>query len=147
MTYKLIRAINGDSELIFDIKKRSIKPYVEKMFGWDEEWQRQFVYKNYKPQDIEFIIAEDHCIGLLEVQEYDDEIFLKNILIVNEYQEKGIGTAILKQLIERAGELHKPIRLEVLAINERAEAFYKRLGFAVTERNNIKVCMEFKIQK
>ncbi|MDH7461251.1 GNAT family N-acetyltransferase [Chitinophagaceae bacterium 26-R-25] len=145
MTYRLIRAMNGDSELIFDIKKRSIKPYVEKMFGWDEAWQREFVYKNYKPQNIEFIIAEDHCIGLLEVQEDDSEIFLKNILIVNEYQEKGIGTDILKQLIERAGTLQKPIRLEVLAINERAEAFYKRLGFEVTERSNIKVCM--KIQK
>lgn len=139
--------MNGDSELIFDIKKRSIKPYVEKMFGWDEEWQRQFVYKNYKPQDIEFIIAEDHCIGLLEVQEDDSEIFLKNILIVNEYQDRGIGTDILKQLIAKAKASQKPIRLEVLSVNERAEAFYKRLSFEVTDRTNIKVCMQFKIQK
>jgi ribosomal protein S18 acetylase RimI-like enzyme len=145
MTYKLIRAVTGDSELIFDIKKRSIKPYVEKMFGWDEEWQREFVYKNYKPQNIEFIIAEDHCVGLLEVLEDSNEIFLKNILIVNEYQGKGIGTDILKQLIERAEASQKPIRLEVLAVNVRAEAFYKRLGFEVTERNNIKTCM--RIQK
>lgn len=143
MTYKLIRAMNGDSELIFDIKKRSIKPYVEEMFGWDEEWQRQFVYKNYRPENIEFIIAEDRCIGLLEVVEDDNEIFLKNILIVDEYQEKGIGASILKGLIEKAETLHKPIRLEVLAVNERAEAFYKRLGFDVTERNNIKVCMRY----
>ena len=142
MTYRLIRAMTGDSELIFDIKKRSIKPYVEKMFGWDEEWQRQFVYKNYRPKDIEFIIAEDHCIGILEVQEDDNEIFLKNILIVDEYQEHGIGTDILKQLIEKAEASQKSIRLEVLAINQRAEAFYKRLGFEVTERTNIKVCMK-----
>jgi ribosomal protein S18 acetylase RimI-like enzyme len=137
--------MNGDSELIFDIKKRSIRPYVEKMFGWDEEWQRQFVYKNYRPENIEFIIAEDHCIGILEVVEDDSEIFLKNILIVDEYQGKGIGASILEGLIEKAEALHKPIRLEVLAVNERAEAFYKRQGFEVTERNNIKVCM--KIQK
>lgn len=144
MNYKLIEAKENDKETIFKIKKRSIKPYVEQMFGWDEDWQRQFVYRNYKPENIVFIVVGNEQVGILEVLENDEEIFLKNILIVEAYQGKGIGRNILHNLINKANEQNKPIKLEVLAINKRAEAFYSRLGFKVEERTNIKVCMRLR---
>ncbi len=147
MEYKLIRANENESETIFEIKKGSIKPYVQQMFGWNDDWQRQFVIENYKPQSIEFIVVEDKAVGILEINENENEIFLKNILIINAYQCKGIGSRILSGLMTRSKATNKPVKLEVLAVNKRAEKFYSRHGFKVEERTSVKVCMKFESSK
>ena len=52
---------------------------------------------------------------------------IENICIKPEYQNKGIGTAILKEIIfENKG---KNIKLQAFKINERAIKLYERIGF------------------
>ena len=50
-----------------------------------------------------------------------------NICIKPEYQNKGIGTAILKEIMfENKG---KNIKLQAFKINEKAIKLYERIGF------------------
>jgi ribosomal protein S18 acetylase RimI-like enzyme len=141
MEYYLKQATEADRDLIFAIKKRSIKPYVEQVFGWDDTRQRQFVDEVYKVEQIKFIIIGNNTAGFIQVEEKEQEVFLANLLIVDEYQGKGLGKALLRSVIEKAGRLDKPVRLEVFAVNKRAQRFYNREGFCVVKADTIKIEM------
>jgi ribosomal protein S18 acetylase RimI-like enzyme len=141
LDYYLKQATEADKDLVFAIKKRSIKPYVEKVFGWDDVRQRQFVDEVYKMKQIKFIVIDEQPVGFLQVEETDKEIFLANLLIVDEYQDKGLGRELLQSVMKRAGKLDKPVRLEVFTINERAQQFYQRHGFRMIKKDNIKIEM------
>jgi ribosomal protein S18 acetylase RimI-like enzyme len=47
----------------------------------------------------------------------------------------GIGTAVLKRLLEEAGRDGHDLTLSVVAANTRARRFYERLGFEVVGLN------------
>lgn len=58
-----------------------------------------------------------------------DTVFLSNLMILKQYQGRGIGKIILKDLMIT----HSKIELEVLKVNLRAKYFYEDLGFEVIE--------------
>jgi len=49
-----------------------------------------------------------------------------------ELQSRGLGTALMRDVIERAGGRGLPVRLSVVPANARAQRLYERLGFVVT---------------
>ena len=125
-------ATEADFDLTFQIKETSIKPYIEHIWGWDEEVQLDFHAKDFKPEQVQILIDEHGCdIGLLVVTEDDSSICVKSILLCNHAQGKGIGTVVLSGLIEQARSKAKPIELQVFKVNERARALYEKLGFGI----------------
>lgn len=56
-------------------------------------------------------------------------VFVQDLLVYPEYQGQGIGTALLKKIME---EYHGVYQLHLLTDNtEKTVAFYKSLGFAI----------------
>lgn len=70
-------------------------------------------------------------LGAIGVSDAPDHVFLQELQILPEFQNQGIGTAILRAELERATALGLPIRLRVLQQN-RARSLYERHGFTVT---------------
>ena len=66
--------------------------------------------------------------GFYNGKEIENNIFeLGNICIKPEYQNKGIGTAVLNEIMfENKG---KNIKLQAFKINERAINLYEKIGF------------------
>jgi ribosomal protein S18 acetylase RimI-like enzyme len=48
-----------------------------------------------------------------------------------EFQRDGIGTELVRRMLQRAKELDVPVRLRVLRVNP-AKRLYERMGFVVT---------------
>jgi ribosomal protein S18 acetylase RimI-like enzyme len=101
-----------------------IRPYVELTHEWDSTKFREY----FDPNIIEVIQVDGIDIGMLKVEERDDYIYLGDIHIDRAYQNKGIGTSLIKIVIESASITNKPIRLRVLKGNP-AKNLYLRLGF------------------
>ena len=60
----------------------------------------------------------------------EEEVHLVNIAVDSPFQGMGIGTVLLRHLVEEANrERRESITLEVRASNARARAFYGRHGF------------------
>jgi ribosomal protein S18 acetylase RimI-like enzyme len=74
------------------------------------------------------------------LQKRQEDWFLARIAILPEFQNQGIGTAILQKIIG-AAPTHKPLRLQVFKINP-ARRLYERLGFVKTGATRTHLCME-----
>jgi len=142
MEFQLRPALPEDFDLTLQIKAQSLKPYIDLIWGWDDQQQYDYHEKNYRPEDIRMILLKDEEVGYLEVTETEEFIWLKNIFIVEDHQNKGIGGDILKQELKDAGLKNKPIRLHVFKINKKAQALYERLGFRVVGKKDLKLVMQ-----
>ena len=128
--YKLIPITEEDYEFIYELKKNAYKEYVEANWGaWDETAQREYFKKFIEVyKDTTYLIQLDEkVIGF-----YNDEFLengdyeVGNICIVPEYQGRGIGTKILKDIMEQYAD--KNIHIQYFKQNPVGK-LYERLGF------------------
>ena len=129
MNYKLIPITQKDYDFIYELKKKAYIKYVEEIWGWDEDKQKEY-FKNFidtYKKNIYLIKLNDEVIGF-----YNDEFLengdyeIGNICIVEEYQGKGIGTKILKDILEKNKD--KNIHIQYFKQNPVGN-LYTRLGF------------------
>lgn len=128
--YKFRKITEEDYEYIYDLKKNAYKKYVILNWGtWDEEAQREYFKKFINAyKDTTYIIqVDDKDIGF-----YNDEILengnyeVGNICIIPEYQGKGIGTKILKDILEK----YKDFDIEIQYFKQNPVGnLYKKIGF------------------
>jgi len=63
--------------------------------------------------------------------ERDAELFISSIELLPECQNRGIGTHLIKTVIQDAEAKGKRVALQVLKVNP-ARQLYERLGFVMT---------------
>jgi len=127
---ELRQAIQKDRNFLYKLKKKTLKEYILKTWGWDEEWQKDYHIQNFKPELLKIIIKSGKKIGCFSIIEEEDRFFLSVIEILPKYQNQGIGTGLIAELISKAKERNKSVYLQVLRHNERAQKLYKNLGFS-----------------
>ncbi len=141
----LRNAENSDLEKIYRIKSKSIKPYIEEIWGWKEAYQREVHINNFVALDTQLIVYKRQEIGYIVMKETVKEIYIENLLIKEEFQNLGIGNEVMGQIFDRANSENKIIRLQVFKINTKAQRFYENLGFEKTSLKEHHIVLE-KIQ-
>jgi ribosomal protein S18 acetylase RimI-like enzyme len=137
-------ATPADNEFCFQLHKAAMGAYVTAIWGWDDTVQRQFHARGFVPDRWQIITADGMDIGILIVEHRPTEVYLARIEIHPDHQGRGIGTALIHQLLDDARQRGQRLVLDVLAVNHRARAFYRRHGFQEMTRhgdNNIKIRM------
>jgi ribosomal protein S18 acetylase RimI-like enzyme len=139
---ELRKATSSDSEFAYQTKKAAFREYVEKVWGWDEEQQRQLHERRFASQDFQVIQVSGIDVGILAVVQQPDCVKVNQLFILPEYQSRGIGTACMRRIMEDAAVSRLPVRLQVLKVNSPAVAFYQRLGFRSIGESDTHVLME-----
>jgi ribosomal protein S18 acetylase RimI-like enzyme len=80
------------------------------------------------------IQADGADAGWVVVAVMPGEVYLAEIMILPELRGTGIGTAVLKTVLDTARQAGIPVRLTVNTTNHAAIRLYERLGFRRTER-------------
>jgi ribosomal protein S18 acetylase RimI-like enzyme len=124
-------ASQKDFEITLKIKKLALGPYIAQVWGWDDAFQQTYHSEHFNPKSTTLLLHQERVIGFLEKVEKSDSIFIQNLLILPSFQNKGIGTSLLKQILEEARKLEKTVTLNVLKVNTRAFGLYLGLGFTV----------------
>jgi GNAT superfamily N-acetyltransferase len=138
----LRKATPSDSEFAYFTKRTAFREYVEKVWGWDEDEQRELHEQRYRAQDFRIINLAGTEVGILAFVVAGDCVRLHQLFLLPEHQGKGIGRKCMFLIMEEARQLGLPIRIRVLKVNPRALAFYKRLGFVCTGETHTHVLME-----
>ena len=139
---RLRKATADDSEFAYLTKKAAFRKYAEKVWGWDEDEQRQLHERRFASQDFQVIQVSGIDVGILAVVRQPDCVKVNQMFIVPEHQGRGVGSACIIRIIEDAAVLKLPVRLQVLKVNHRAVAFYQRFGFRSIGESDTHVLME-----
>lgn len=121
-----------DSEFAYCVKKAAFREYVEKVWGWDEDEQRHLHERRFTAQDFRVIKLAGTDIGIMAVVVAPDCVKVNQLFVLPEHQGKGIGRECMLLIMQEARRLGLPVRLRVLKVNSRAQAFFQRLGFTRT---------------
>lgn len=137
-------ATPADSEFCYRLHRAAMGEYITAVWGWDEERQRGFHDRGFAPGQWQIITAGGTDVGMIHIEYRPTEIYLSRIEIHPEHQGQGIGTCLVGALIEEARRKGQDLVLDVLAVNRRAQALYRRLGLTEVARHgdgNIKITM------
>ena len=130
--YTLRKVTESDYEFVYQIKKEVYQSYVAINFGnWDETQQRKS-FKDFIEacKEEAYIISFDSVdIGFYNCKAGDTTYEIGNICIIPCYQNKGIGTALLTDILKQNAD--KEIHLQYFKQNPVGK-LYERLGFKLS---------------
>ena len=133
MEYSFRKCTFEDFDFLFNLKKENFMWYVDKIWGWKDEDQKQILMQDLTDhlEHKRIIIVDNKPIGLYAVHITEDgDLFINEISIKKEYQSRGIGRKILENQLE---ENHKKGIRTILQVfkDNPAKKLYEQLGFTV----------------
>jgi len=144
--FSLIELIPSDKsyrEFSYQVKKEAEGDYITEIWGWDEKIQRDFHTDDWNKRRPKIITYDGKPIGTICIMEYDEYIDVKQFFIMPEYQNKGIGSYLLKGVLDTADRTSRITKLAFLQINPVA-SLYKRNNFVTVDVKNHFCFMERK---
>jgi ribosomal protein S18 acetylase RimI-like enzyme len=127
--YTLRTITEQDYDFIYQVKKDAYIKYVEINFGeWNDELQKEFfkAFMERFKEGARIITFQGKDIGFYNDSETEYTYEIGNICILPEYQNQGIGTVILQDIM--AEHADKEIHLQYFKQNPVGR-LYERLGF------------------
>jgi len=136
-------ATSADLDLTYLIARDAMHEYVVKAWGrWDESEQRQRHEYDFDADMHKLVLVEHTVVGFVAKKRFSDHVWLAKLYLLSAFRGRGIGSALLAQVLREADELGKPVRLRMLRVNTRAQALYTRHGFNVVKQTPERIFME-----
>ena len=135
--FKIRTATHNDFEVSYNIKKDALQSYIDKTWGWNEEFQKKYHEKHFDTKNLQIVEVQNKPVGCLEILDNKDHLLISGLYIMQKYQSKKIGSSIINNIIKDSNTKRKTIKLQVLKANERAMQLYKSLGFETYMVDNI----------
>ena len=142
MDVSLRPATENDYDFLWWLHGATMRDYVDAIWGWDEAVQRQYFQERFDPARIEIAECAGEAVGYISVERREASIFLGAIEIAPEYQGRGIGTGLIRDLQGEAERQCLPLNLQVLQGNP-ARRLYERLGFVPTGETETHIMMSW----
>ncbi len=137
------QATEADREFARSVHHRAYRDVVERQYGlWDVAAQDQFFDAAWSADDYQIVLCDAVRCGYCCVENRNDEILIRELVIDPDFQCLGIGTRILQDVLNDSTARSVPVRLQTQILN-RATALYRRLGFRESDRTDTHVLMEW----
>ena len=105
----------------------------EMFLRWQFDMQRREYHARFPDADYCVIVVDQQPAGRIWVGTDREQIRLLDIALLPQFQNRGVGTALLQRLMTRAENENKALRHMVFVLNNNADRFYERLGFKKIE--------------
>ena len=116
--------------MISKLTKEEVQEVIELGTMLNPNFSKLFHIENLNPNETIFIYKENNNIkGFIHTQNGLDIIDLLNIIVKPEYQNQGIGSILLKYIIDNKQD--KKLMLEVRSKNINAIKLYQKYDFKI----------------
>jgi len=133
-----VYASTREEELrIVDWSDEQKAAFVQQQFEAQDAYYRE----HYDPATFDVIEVDGEPAGRLYVARWEDEIRVIDMALLPEHRGRGMGTALLRDLLDEGARTGKRLSIHV-ELNNPARQLYERLGFAPVEERGVYVLME-----
>lgn len=139
--YALRTATMADLGWLIELRKQTMTPSFETLGERLSHAQHEARVLDHF-DDIRIITAHDQDVGMLKLIREREHWRLVQIQLLARFQGRGIGGAIVSNLLADARSQRMPVVLSVLK-NNPAKRLYSRLGFEVTAAKKRSYAMRF----
>ncbi|WUS35430.1 GNAT family N-acetyltransferase [Streptomyces sp. NBC_01255] len=134
-----------DVEPVAELRAVVMRDDLVRLGRYDEHRVRQRLRDGFSPAYTSVIEVGGAFAGCVTLRPYEEGdgagVYLEHFYLAPELQGRGLGTAVLRGLLDRTDEEGIPIRLVVLK-GSAARRLYEREGFAVeSEEDPVDVLM------
>jgi ribosomal protein S18 acetylase RimI-like enzyme len=147
---RLRPALPDDEEFLFGLYAATRAAELDRI-GWDAATRAAFLRMQFSAQSIHYashfpdaqssvIELNGLKVGRLQVHRQEGGIHLVDIALLPEHRHRGIGTALVRELLDEAAARQCAVTLHVECSNP-ARAWYARLGFAEVDAHAVYVGM------
>jgi len=123
------------ASLYFDGMQTSIRELNLDMAAQLANFRQQWDFTQ-----VRIITLDGSDIGWLQSRIHGDALFLAQLFVDASFQRQGIGTEVMKQIIDEAARADQAVTLGVVKTNP-ALRLYERLGFQITHADDRKFYM------
>ena len=120
---------------------------------WSDEQKAGFAAMQFAAQSAHYaqhyigmssdvILVDDEPAGRLLVARWPEEIRIVDIALLPAFRGRGAGSALLRDLMDEATEMAKPLSIHVERGNP-ARALYQRLGFEQVGETGVHLRMQW----
>ena len=147
------RPISSEDEPLLREIYRSTRLEEMAPLGWDPqevdaflkmqfEAQHKYYLEAFADASFELILLDQQPIGRLYLDRRNSELRIIDIALLPSHRNRGIGSALMKDILAEAQSVGKQIRIHVER-NNPALRLYQRLGFEEKEDAGVYYLMEW----
>ena len=140
MNIALRPASDNDVAFARSVYFATMRESIEHLFGWEQSEQEKKFAQFFKLDEVRIITADGRDVGWIQEQISEKSFNLGSFYVAPTMQGQGIGTKVLRTLLEQAASESKVMTLAVLKINS-ARQFYEKHGFRITQEDEHKFYM------
>jgi GNAT superfamily N-acetyltransferase len=137
---------DDDREFSFQVKKAAEGDYITAIWGWDEDFQRAFHATDWEERRPGIVRYQGKRVGTVYVREEQGVLHLRQFFMHPDYQNRGIGSELLRRAVAQADASGLVTRVAFLEGN-RVKSLYERFGFRPTGRRDKYCFMERSLQE
>lgn len=142
--YKIRQANPADHDLVYALKAESVRPYVEKIWGWNEDIQRKAFDSDYAAiEQFQIIEVDGKFSGFVQCSCDTVSCHIIELHLLAGLRGKGVGSDILRSFQSACSNCRKRLLIGCFKDNDRAYRLYQRLGFRRTRQTATHYILEY----
>ncbi|MEI7871846.1 MAG: GNAT family N-acetyltransferase [Alphaproteobacteria bacterium] len=126
----------ADFEPLLALRIDVMREHLERVFRYSPERARRVFRATFEEPGMRLILLGAERVGCVGFRRGDSEIKIDSFYLDRRLHNTGLGTKILKVLLDEADATGLPVGLEVLK-GSKADRFYTRHGFVKLEEDEI----------
>jgi epoxide hydrolase-like predicted phosphatase len=142
----LVPSTADHKEFCYQVKKATMGGYIEQIWGWDETFQQEMHNQDWQKKQPQIILYNSKPIGTIFISQDENHLEIGRFYILPEYQNQGVGSYFLKQVLGKADKAGIPAQLYVMKRNP-AKMLYERYGFVTIKEDELMLFMEHKPER
>ncbi|MEU5323390.1 GNAT family N-acetyltransferase [Streptomyces sp. NPDC021056] len=138
--WELRPASTADVEAIAELRAVVMRPDLERLGRYDEQRVRQRLRDSFVPEYAWVIEVGGAFAGCVALRPAEDAHWLEHFFMAPHLQGSGVGSGVLRELLERSDRDGLLVRLNVLQ-GSAARRLYERHGFTTESEDPVDVFM------
>lgn len=125
-----------DRDAIWALYQTAMRPHIEAIWGWDEQWQIADFDQAFSAAASYVVEVGGEFAGYFQLDLSAELIYLRMLVLQPGFQSQGMGARLLADVVHMSQQSRRRLSLRVFRVNGAARRFYEREGWTVESEDD-----------